>query len=103
MKIKINYYGLIADLIGISDENFELNFNESNELDLRSIFNHKYPALLKINYKIALDTEFTETIKSIEQRLTSNTSSGDLSTSSQAFTTQSDFKILASKDRMDQK
>ena len=62
MKIKVNYYGLIADLIGISDEDFELNFNESNELDLRSIFNHKYPALLKINYKIALDTEFTETI-----------------------------------------
>ena len=48
----------------LANKNLEgkLNFNESNELDLRSIFNHKYPALLKINYKIALDTEFTETI-----------------------------------------
>ena len=58
MRIKVTYYGLITDRIGLSTEEISI---ESRTI-LRPYFEEKYPELKKINYKIAINNEFSEVL-----------------------------------------
>jgi len=59
MKIKIVYFGLIVDAIGIQSELIE---DKDISGSLSTFFDIKYPELKKLNYKIAVDGEFSDTI-----------------------------------------
>ena len=60
MKIKIVYFGLIVDAIGIQSEWIEQNDISGN---LSVFFEKKYPELKRLKYKIAVDGEFSDTIQ----------------------------------------
>lgn len=59
MKIKIVYFGLIVDLIGVQSESIE---SKDISGSLAVFFEEKYPELKKLNYKIAVDGDFMDII-----------------------------------------
>lgn len=59
MTIKVNYYGMLAEIVGKTSE--ELDFPLSDQgLLLKPYFETKYPKLHEMNYKIAVNQQFTE-------------------------------------------
>ena len=58
MKISVKYFGIIAEKIGFSSEEIEIEVSES--LYLRDFFNQKQPEIKEITYKIAINQEITD-------------------------------------------
>ena len=54
MKIKLKYFGMVAETIGKQEES--VNVNENIEIsNLQALLEEKYHQLDKINYKIAVN------------------------------------------------
>ena len=54
MKIKLKYFGIVAETIGKQEES--VNVNENIEISkLQALLEEKYHQLDKINYKIAVN------------------------------------------------
>lgn len=62
MKVKVRYFGMLAEQIGMAEEWLDLTVEE--DLDLEAFFNLKYPKIQKINYKIAINQELNKVLKS---------------------------------------
>ena len=60
MKILVNYFGLIKDETHLSQESFELNSKVSLTVFLEKTLFVKYPALKKIDFRIAINNEICE-------------------------------------------
>ncbi len=56
MKIKIVYFGLIVDALNLQSEWIEKDEISEN---LNDFFEKRHPKLKKINYKIAVDGDFS--------------------------------------------
>jgi sulfur-carrier protein len=61
MKIKIQYFGLIADKIGYSIEEFLIPTSSEN-VNVRNLLISRYPILAGLTYKIAINSELKEEI-----------------------------------------
>lgn len=62
MKVSVHYFGLIADKTGKSTETIEFVEPEGTTLDLRIIFENRFPFLKGTNYKIAVNQVICESI-----------------------------------------
>lgn len=60
MKIKAKYFGMIAEKIGKTNEDFEVDFNKN--INLKTFFETKYTTIQTINYKIAVNQELKDHI-----------------------------------------
>ena len=60
MNADIFYFGMIAERIGKSSETITI---DKKELNLRSFFEEKYPELVEMNYKIAINQEISDILK----------------------------------------
>jgi sulfur-carrier protein len=58
MKMKIKYFGLVAEAVGRGQE--ELEYVGTDATDLRAFFIAHYPQLAGLSWKIAVDQEFVE-------------------------------------------
>ena len=65
MKVDVKYFGMIAETIGTSMENVELDV--LNDFDLRLFFENKYPDIKKINFKIAVNQELTDSVINLRE------------------------------------
>jgi molybdopterin synthase sulfur carrier subunit len=63
MTTNVQYYGMISEKLQCSSEEMELDMS-NGEIDLRSMFEEKYPALKEMSYQIAVNQELTETVDS---------------------------------------
>ena len=61
MILNIKYFGMIAEKINCSEEEFEMIFDQN--LDLKSYFENRYPILKTMDYKIAVNQEFSNNIE----------------------------------------
>ena len=59
MKTNVQYFGMIAERLGISSEGITLNNSDKAE-NLRSYFEEIYPTLKNMSYKIAVNNELTD-------------------------------------------
>ena len=67
MKISVKYFGVIAEKIGFSSEEIEIEVSE--KLDLRAFFNQKHPEIKEITYKIAINQEITDFLELTENQI----------------------------------
>jgi molybdopterin converting factor small subunit len=63
MNVQVNYFGKIAESLNMSNEIIPISDNLM-PLNLRNFFEDRYPHLKESSYKIAVNQEFTEEIKS---------------------------------------
>ena len=61
MTIDVKYFGMIAEKIGCSEENLDIPI--SNDFNLRTFFESKYTVLKQSEYKIAVNHQFTDSVK----------------------------------------
>ncbi len=61
MKVDVKYFGMIAEKVGCSGEEFE--FELGDKLNLRTIFEKKYNVLSDMSFKIVVNQEFIEEIE----------------------------------------
>ncbi len=66
MKIKVVYFGLIVDAIKIESEQIDRGEFSTN---LNTFFEARHTELKKINYKIAVDGEFSNEISETTQEI----------------------------------
>lgn len=59
MKLTINYFGMIAEVVGSSKADFELRGR--NVSDLKSELENTFPELLGMSYQIALNQKLVST------------------------------------------
>lgn len=62
---KVNYFGIIADLIGSHEEH--INFNALEEIKLDQYFENKYPEIKNIKYQIAVNQSISNNSKSTDK------------------------------------
>ena len=60
MTVEVKYFGMIAEKIGCSQERLDLSI--SDDMNLRTFFESKYPVLKQSEYKIAVNHQFTDVI-----------------------------------------
>ena len=60
MNIKVKYFGILAEKIGISEEEINIEFLE--KINLRDFFNQKHPKISNKTYKIAINQEITDVL-----------------------------------------
>lgn len=65
MKAKVKYFGMIAEKLNQEEENFEFK----NGDNVRKFMENKYPELKEMEFKIAINQELREEIKSGEEDL----------------------------------
>lgn len=59
--VKVLYFGMIADALGMTEE--EISFDDSpNEINLKSFFNSHHEQLASMNYSVAVNQEFQEKV-----------------------------------------
>jgi sulfur-carrier protein len=63
--IKVKYFGMIAEAVGKGQEEIEM---PTYEADLRAFFVDKYPKLVEMTWKIAVDQELVEGIVTLQDR-----------------------------------
>ena len=61
MTTNVHYFGMIAERLGMSSEMITIDTGNSS-IDLRSYFEAKYPDLIDMSYKIAVNQEMTNHI-----------------------------------------
>ena len=61
MKVKLVYFGLIAQKLGLSDEQIDLNNTDLNQLIAEQKI--KYPVLGSINFKVAVNHILQDNVK----------------------------------------
>ena len=62
MTTEVHYFGIIAEKIGVNSEQIMLD-TEHDSIDLRAYFEQKYPVLIELEFKIAVNQEFVEQIE----------------------------------------
>ncbi len=60
MIVNVKYFGMIAEKLGMAEEQFDLDVQVN--FNLRSFFESKYPEISQFNYKIAVNQQLTEEI-----------------------------------------
>lgn len=60
MEVRVRYFGQIADLLSVSEENIHLVVERP--LNVREFLESRYPSLQESTYQIAINNEFGETI-----------------------------------------
>ena len=63
MNVEVNYFGKIAESLNMSNEIIPIS-DDLIPLNLRDFFEDRYPHLKEINYKIAVNQELMDEIKS---------------------------------------
>ncbi|MDX2362293.1 MAG: MoaD/ThiS family protein [Crocinitomicaceae bacterium] len=63
MSTNVVYYGMISEKLDCSSETILLE-SPTEEINLRDLFEEKYPELKDLSYQIAVNQEFTETLAS---------------------------------------
>ncbi|MGV6862175.1 MAG: MoaD/ThiS family protein [Putridiphycobacter sp.] len=61
MRIKVKYFGLIAELLKKEAE--ELMFENQKVVDLKSFFLNRYPALAKTEFMVAVNQTISSEVK----------------------------------------
>ncbi len=61
MRIKVKYFGLIAELLKKEAE--DLVFENQNVVDLKSFFLKRYPALAKTEFMVAVNQTISSEVK----------------------------------------
>ncbi|MFP5469984.1 MAG: MoaD/ThiS family protein [Bacteroidia bacterium] len=61
MKGHVKYFGMVAEKTKCSKEDIVFEKSET-PINLRAFFENKYPFLLELNYKIAINQLFSDTI-----------------------------------------
>lgn len=56
----INYYGMLAEVMGVSNEVIELQWQKNQ--NAREIFIQHHPTLKDFPFQVAIDTKLVETI-----------------------------------------
>lgn len=59
MTTNVQYYGMIAEKIGISSEGITLDISDKKD-SLKSYFENLYPVLKSMSFKIAVNNELTD-------------------------------------------
>jgi molybdopterin synthase sulfur carrier subunit len=59
MKIKVKYFGLLAEAVNKSTEELELDAN-STVLELQTLVKERYPKLQNKNFKVAVNQALVE-------------------------------------------
>jgi molybdopterin synthase sulfur carrier subunit len=60
MTVEVKYFGMIAEKTDCTSENVSIQIK--GDINLRTFFESKYPALKSSEYKIAVNHEFTDVI-----------------------------------------
>ncbi len=58
MKVKVKYFGMIAEKVGLTSESIDMSIDSA--FNLREYFESKYPEIGGVNYKIAVNQEITD-------------------------------------------
>tara|TARA_R110002072_G_scaffold75883_3_gene178338 strand:+ start:2295 stop:2525 length:231 start_codon:yes stop_codon:yes gene_type:complete len=66
--MKIKYFGKIAELTGISEEEIEVFIGDSKELN--TLLEEKYPSLKQMEYKMAIDEKIVNATQKLEAHST---------------------------------
>jgi molybdopterin converting factor small subunit len=61
MKINITYFGMIAEIVNCSCEIIQFDYDKS--CNFRHIIEERYPEIAKIEYKIAINQQLTDSIE----------------------------------------
>jgi molybdopterin converting factor small subunit len=65
MIVDVHYFGMISDRLGRSTEQHTFD-NSSKEINLRSYFEHRFPELKEMSFKIAINQELRDVLYSKE-------------------------------------
>lgn len=65
MKVKIKYFGMIAEKIGSEYESIDLDVD--GKYNLRTFFENKYPQIKSVNYKIAVNQQISDFLEKKEK------------------------------------
>ena len=63
MKVKVKYFGIIAERVGSSDAFVDLN--EVGIINLRDFFEEKHPDIKELSYKIAVNHEINDIVEDV--------------------------------------